>query len=68
MTLLVMTPEKVLERIAPEFIRPLAEVERVAIESALILCQGNIPAAARHLRISREKLYRLVRAWRKEQA
>ena len=68
MTLLVMDPKRILERIAPEFIRPLAEVQREKIESALILCQGNVAEAARRLGISRAQIYRLVRIWRKDDA
>ena len=67
MTLLVMDPKRVLERIAPEFIRPLAEVQREKIESALILCQGNVTEAAHRLGISRAQVYRLVKMWRKQE-
>jgi two-component system repressor protein LuxO len=44
-------------------IRPLAEVEREAIERAVELCGGNIPKAAAHLGISPSTLYRKRAAW-----
>jgi two-component system repressor protein LuxO len=44
-------------------IRPLAEVEREAIERAVALCDGNIPKAAAHLGISPSTLYRKRAAW-----
>jgi two-component system repressor protein LuxO len=44
-------------------IRPLAEIEREAIERAVLLCDGNIPKAAAHLGISPSTLYRKRAAW-----
>ncbi len=44
-------------------IRPLAELEREAIEHAVELCGGNIPKAAAHLGISPSTLYRKRAAW-----
>ena len=44
-------------------IRPLAEVEREAVERAVELCDGNIPKAAAHLGISPSTLYRKRAAW-----
>jgi two-component system repressor protein LuxO len=44
-------------------IRPLAEVERGAIEAAVALCDGNIPKAAAHLGISPSTLYRKRASW-----
>jgi two-component system repressor protein LuxO len=44
-------------------IRPLAELEREAIERAVELCGGNIPKAAAHLGISPSTLYRKRAAW-----
>jgi two-component system, repressor protein LuxO len=44
-------------------IRPLAEIEREAIERAVELCDGNIPKAAAHLGISPSTLYRKRLAW-----
>lgn len=41
---------------ALSLIRPLAEVEQAAIESAMILCEGNVAKAARHLQIKRSTL------------
>ena len=44
-------------------IRPLAEVEREAIEDAIRLCDGNIPKAAAFLGVSPSTLYRKREAW-----
>jgi two-component system repressor protein LuxO len=44
-------------------IRPLAEVEREAIEEAVAACGGNIPRAAAWLGISPSTLYRKRAAW-----
>jgi two-component system repressor protein LuxO len=44
-------------------IRPLADIEREAIERAVRLCQGNIPKAAAHLGISPSTLYRKRTTW-----
>ncbi|WP_137124354.1 sigma-54 dependent transcriptional regulator [Roseomonas sp. HF4] len=44
-------------------IRPLAEVEREAIEEAVRLCGGNIPKAAAFLGVSPSTLYRKRDAW-----
>lgn len=44
-------------------IRPLAEIEREAIEEAVQLCEGNIPKAAAFLGISPSTLYRKRAAW-----
>jgi two-component system repressor protein LuxO len=44
-------------------IRPLAEVEREAIEEAIRLCGGNVPKAAAFLGVSPSTLYRKREAW-----
>jgi DNA-binding NtrC family response regulator len=44
-------------------IRPLAVVEREAIESAVAACGGNIPRAAAALGVSPSTLYRKKQAW-----
>lgn len=44
-------------------IRPLWEVERDAIESAIDLCNGNIPLAAAWLGVSASTIYRKKKAW-----
>lgn len=46
-----------------ETIRPLAEVEREAIEAAIALCDGNIPRAAAALGVSPSTLYRKRQGW-----
>ena len=48
----------------PELVKPLADVEREAVESAMILCGGNREQARRVLRISRAKLFRKLRTYR----
>jgi two-component system repressor protein LuxO len=44
-------------------IRPLAEVEREAVETAITLCNGNVPKAAALLGVSPSTLYRKKQAW-----
>ena len=44
-------------------IRPLADIEREAIEEAVRLCGGNIPKAAAFLGVSPSTLYRKREAW-----
>ncbi len=44
-------------------IRPLAEVERETIESAITACHGNIPMAAAFLGVSPSTIYRKKLAW-----
>lgn len=46
-------------------IRPLADLEREAIENAIKLCEGNIPKAAYELGISTATIYRKRNSWRK---
>jgi two-component system repressor protein LuxO len=46
-----------------ESIRPLAEIEREAIERAIALCDGNVPQAAALLRVHPSTLYRKKQAW-----
>jgi two-component system repressor protein LuxO len=48
---------------ASRLIRPLADIEREAIERAVEICDGNIPKAAAHLGISPSTLYRKRVAW-----
>ena len=43
---------------APRLIRPLKLMERKHIESAMILCQGNLMLAAKRLEVGRATLYR----------
>ena len=47
----------------PASIRPLAVVEREAIEAALAACAGNVPRAAAALGVSPSTLYRKKLAW-----
>ncbi len=44
-------------------IRPLAVVEREAIEQAIEACEGNIPKAAAMLDVSPSTIYRKKQAW-----
>lgn len=46
-----------------ESIRPIAELEREAIERAIDLCGGNIPTAAHYLQISAATIYRKRNSW-----
>jgi len=44
-------------------LRPLAEVERDAIEQAIRICDGNVPRAAALLEVSPSTIYRKKQAW-----
>ena len=44
-------------------IRPLAQVEREAIEHAIAFCGGNIPKAAALLEVSPSTIYRKKQSW-----
>jgi DNA-binding NtrC family response regulator len=44
-------------------IKPLAQVERLAIEEAIAFCEGNIPKAAALLEVSPSTIYRKKSAW-----
>ena len=48
---------------SPGRIRPLAVVEREAIEAAIALCDGNIPTAAALLEVRPSTIYRKKQAW-----
>ena len=48
---------------SPDAIRPLWEVERDAIESAIAACGGNVSKAAAMLEISASTIYRKKLAW-----
>jgi two-component system, repressor protein LuxO len=50
----------------PQAIRPLWEVEKDAIESAIDACDGNIPRAAALLEISASTVYRKRLNWQAE--
>jgi two-component system, repressor protein LuxO len=50
----------------PQAIRPLWEVEKDAIESAIDACDGNIPRAAALLEISASTIYRKRLNWQAE--
>ncbi|MES9905297.1 MAG: sigma-54 dependent transcriptional regulator [Sedimenticola sp.] len=49
-----------------KIIRPLAEVERQAIEQAITLCNDNIPKAAALLEVSPSTIYRKKQGWETE--
>ncbi len=51
------------EKPVDDTVRPLAEVEREAIEHAIALCDGNVPKAAALLEVSPSTLYRKKQAW-----
>lgn len=44
-------------------IRPMAEVEKLIIENAIALCDGNVPKAAALLELSPSTIYRKKLAW-----
>jgi two-component system repressor protein LuxO len=46
-------------------VSPLWQVERIAIENAIALCEGNIPKAAAMLEISPSTIYRKKMLWDK---
>lgn len=46
-------------------IRPLAEMERLYIESVIAYCSGNIPRAALLLKVSPSTIYRKQAVWAK---
>jgi two-component system, repressor protein LuxO len=50
----------------PQAIRPLWEVEKDTIESAIDACDGNIPRAAALLEISASTIYRKRLSWQAE--
>lgn len=45
-------------------IRPIADIEKEAIEAAIDLCDGNIPMAAHYLQISAATIYRKRNSWK----
>ena len=51
---------------APLAIRPLADVEREAIEHAIAVCEGNIPKAAALLDVSPSTIYRKKQGWEQD--
>lgn len=51
-----------------ESIKPLKDVEREAIEKALLACDQNIPRAAAMLGVSASTIYRKMQAWEQEDA
>ena len=48
-----------------EKIRPLAEVEKDAIQQAISLCDGNVPKAAVFLNVAPSTIYRKLKQWEK---
>jgi two-component system, repressor protein LuxO len=53
---------------AEAHIKPLAEVERMYIERAIELCDGNISRAAKCLDINPSTIYRKLQQWREQEA
>lgn len=47
----------------PNQIRPLADIERAAIEHAIAVCGKNVVKAAGHLEVSPSTLYRKIQSW-----
>ncbi|WP_337943755.1 MULTISPECIES: helix-turn-helix domain-containing protein [unclassified Pseudoalteromonas] len=44
-------------------IEPLWQVEKRAIESAIAVCDDNIPLAAAYLGVSASTIYRKIKGW-----
>ncbi|MCJ2377226.1 sigma-54 dependent transcriptional regulator [Vibrio sp. ZSDZ34] len=49
--------------LAPQDIVPLWQTEKIAIENAIEVCDGNIPRAAGFLDVSPSTIYRKIQAW-----
>jgi len=64
MTLVTRRNPEIVERIAPLLIRPLESVKRKAVESAMILCQGDEVEAAKRLGVSRSGLRKMLDKYR----
>jgi len=47
----------------PDDIRPLEDIERIAIERAIEVCEGNVRMAATYLEVSPATLYRKRAKW-----
>lgn len=62
-----VSPQSLTQGSAPlsDGIEPLWIVEKRAIESAIDICDGNIPVAAVHLGVSASTLYRKIKGWEK---
>ncbi len=54
------------EKQSDDEIRPLADLEREAIERALSHCDGNVPRAAALLQVHPSTIYRKKQAWQDE--
>jgi two-component system repressor protein LuxO len=48
---------------SPENIKPLAQIEREAIESAMRACGGNITRAAKALQVNPSTIHRKMSVW-----
>lgn len=63
-----LAPERAVSGLADcdcyRLVRPLAEIERQAIESAIVLCVGNVKLAAQRLEISRGSLREKLNSYR----
>ncbi len=57
--------QPVVREYGEDVIRPLAEIEKEAIERAIEICGGNIPQAAAALGLSPSTIYRKKTAWEK---
>jgi transcriptional regulator of acetoin/glycerol metabolism len=57
-----------LAQVAESLIQPLRVVEQQAIESAMILCYGNVERAAELLGLSRSTLFRRLKEYREADA
>jgi DNA-binding NtrC family response regulator len=64
--LMARTNSEILQRVARDLVKPLELVTRQAIESAMILCEGNKTEVAFRLGISRPTLMRHLKQYRRE--
>ncbi len=58
-----MVHSAISNRLAPQDIVPLWQTEKSAIETAIEVCDGNIPRAAGYLDVSPSTIYRKIQAW-----
>lgn len=58
----ILVPTTALQRKTPG-VKPLADVEKEAIEQAIDYCDGNIPKAAALLEVSPSTIYRKKQSW-----
>ncbi len=58
-----LSPATTSPQASPQNVKPLAQVEREAIEAAMRACGGNITRAARALQVNPSTIHRKMSAW-----